>query len=704
MKLFLPVINLKKWQWLYAPSKPALGFACRTGVTSIVALYIALWMEMSSPFWAPLTVWMVSLLTPEESNAKSRWHLFGTILGTFAAVTSVVIFPQQASLFMITLAFWVSLCCFLATLLNNYRVHGMRVSAFTYALIAIDAIPNPNQAFDIAMARASYIILAIILQKTATSICVGGQRTIQIQWLQNNLDQAISKTCFVLSSFFKGNISILEDNKNIFSIFYKLNQQSEFTDMAIAPHSHLGAHGRMILAIANNILFKTFCLQKLAPTRNTNNTIQDLPKKAAIFFTELPDLIKSNTNVNDTLKRIKEVRNNIYKQLLKTAEFLLNLQDKTISKEELLFAELSIVYDSLSHLEYMFIQLNNHTKSKKATYYNYRINTYRNLRKSLSNGLRVFISIILASIIWQVTAWSNGMLFVMYVAIICAITSIADRPAKAAKHYLNGAVYAILSTFLINFILIPPVSNFEILTIIVLPFMFIAGLASCNPAIALTGIAYNFLFSVLISYNNQSRINEITYFNLCLALICAIIFTWLMCRLIFPINDTKEYCFTCKQMILNLSNLPNKYILPSTQKWIDQQISNLVYLIDDTKNLPKENQNIYFYGAQSIILTGVQIIQIRIFLQQEKNLPVELKKILNSLLYQIHILPKLLNTQSIDKDYQRFKEFLVKDENAYLKQTLLPILSSICIIKSQLNSYKKFIKLFSLSQKKYFKL
>lgn len=693
--------DIQQWKWLYAPSRSALGLALRTGITSLIALYIALWMEMSSPFWAPLTVWMVALLTPEESNAKARWHLFGTILGTVAAVTSVAVFPQQAALFMITLALWVGGCCFFASFLNNFRVHFMRVSAFTYALIAIDAIPDPNQIFNIAMSRATYIILAIILQKTATAICVGDQKTIQLQWLQTNLTQAISKTCFMLAGFCQGDNTILEKNKNIFSVFYKLNQQSEFTDMAIAPHSHLGAHGRMILAIATNVLLKTFCLQKLTLHHQEHYTVSNLPEKAAAFFSELPNLIKSHINVDDTLEKIQNIKKNIHQQLIETAEKIFNRQSSEHHQNEKLFTELSFIEDSLSHLEYMFIQFSQHTRSDNRNYFYYKIYTYTNIKKAFISGLRVFIATILASCIWEVTAWSNGALFVMYVAIICAITSITDCPEKSAKNYITGAVYAIICTFLINFIFLPPVSNFEILTFIVLPFMFIAGLASCYPPIALTGFAFNFLFSVLISYNNQERIDEVTYFNLCLSLIAAIIFTWMICRLVFPINDEKEYFFTCKQMIASLRKLTRKRILPSSQQWTDKQISNLVYIMNDTKNIPKENQDIYFYGAQAIIVMGIQLIQIRYFLQQEKNISVQLQKILHSLLNKIHIETTSISTQSIDNEYRLFIDYISKIDSDVYKQKLLPIFSSICMLKSQLYYYKKFIRLFLLSQQQY---
>lgn len=163
-------------RWLYAPGIFTFGYALRTTITSLIALGIALWWELGSPQWAALTVWMVAQGTRGKSVAKARWHLFGMVVGTICAVTLVAAFPQAPIMFILMLAGGIGAFCFIGTLLpgpatmTNYRIHGMRASGFTYAIISLDGIADPQHIFMTAMARATYIVLGIVLESTVSSL------------------------------------------------------------------------------------------------------------------------------------------------------------------------------------------------------------------------------------------------------------------------------------------------------------------------------------------------------------------------------------------------------------------------------------------------------------------------------------------------------------------------------------------------------
>lgn len=163
-------------RWLYAPGIFTFGYALRTTITSLIALGIALWWELGSPQWAALTVWMVAQGTRGKSVAKARWHLFGMVVGTICAVLLVAAFPQAPLMFILLLAIGIGTFCFIGTLLpgpatmTNYRIHGMRASGFTYAIISLDGIADPEHIFMTAMARATYIVLGIVLESTVSSL------------------------------------------------------------------------------------------------------------------------------------------------------------------------------------------------------------------------------------------------------------------------------------------------------------------------------------------------------------------------------------------------------------------------------------------------------------------------------------------------------------------------------------------------------
>ncbi|MCP1247725.1 FUSC family protein [Gluconobacter oxydans] len=157
-------VLIQRWGWLFAPSAKDLGFAVRTSVAAILSLLIAMWMELDSPQWAPLTVWVVATASRGESLSKARWRFAGTIIGGCMGVALIAAFPQQAGLFFIALALWIGLCCGWATFLDGYRRYGFLVISFTSAIVATGAISQPDDVFNVAMARGTYIMLGTVCE------------------------------------------------------------------------------------------------------------------------------------------------------------------------------------------------------------------------------------------------------------------------------------------------------------------------------------------------------------------------------------------------------------------------------------------------------------------------------------------------------------------------------------------------------------
>lgn len=165
-----------RWSWLFAPSRADLGFALRTSCAAILSLLIAMWMELGSPQWAPLTVWTVATASRGESFSKARWRLAGTVVGCCVGVALIAAFPQEAGLFFICLALWAGLCCGLATVFDGYRSYGFLVASFTAAIVATDGIASPDDAFFIAMARGTYIALGILCEAVLAMLFSPGLR------------------------------------------------------------------------------------------------------------------------------------------------------------------------------------------------------------------------------------------------------------------------------------------------------------------------------------------------------------------------------------------------------------------------------------------------------------------------------------------------------------------------------------------------
>ncbi len=86
--------------WLLEPSAMDLVFAVRSSLAAVLSLLIAMGMELDSPQWAPLTVWVVAQSSRGESLAKARWRIAGTVLGCCIGVALIAAFPQASAVFL----------------------------------------------------------------------------------------------------------------------------------------------------------------------------------------------------------------------------------------------------------------------------------------------------------------------------------------------------------------------------------------------------------------------------------------------------------------------------------------------------------------------------------------------------------------------------------------------------------------------------
>jgi hypothetical protein len=150
--------------------RPAFGFALRSCVSCLLALYVAFFLQLNEPYWAGLVVWMVAQPTPGMAISKSVYRVIGTIAGSAMGVVLIALFGQSPELFVLALALWVGACTVASNLLRNFRAYAAVLAGYTAAIVALAVFDNPNEVFDVAMARASATIIGIACATVVTSL------------------------------------------------------------------------------------------------------------------------------------------------------------------------------------------------------------------------------------------------------------------------------------------------------------------------------------------------------------------------------------------------------------------------------------------------------------------------------------------------------------------------------------------------------
>ncbi len=137
-------------------------FSLKAFAAAMLALYIALALGLARPYWAMATVYFVSHPLTGATRSKAAYRVAGTVLGATAAVATV---PQLVSMpiaLMGAIALWISVLVYLSLLQRTPRSYVCLLAAYTLPIVALPAVSQPAQIFDIAVARIEEIVIGIV--------------------------------------------------------------------------------------------------------------------------------------------------------------------------------------------------------------------------------------------------------------------------------------------------------------------------------------------------------------------------------------------------------------------------------------------------------------------------------------------------------------------------------------------------------------
>ncbi|PKV10620.1 FUSC family protein [Xanthomonas prunicola] len=138
-------------------------FSTKTFAASIAALYVALAGNLSRPYWAMATVYIVSQPLLGPTRAKGVYRVLGTLLAGVATLVMLPNLVETPLLLSAAMALWLSACLFLALLNRGPRGYAFLLAGYTTAFIGFPAVNSPESIFDTVVARSEEIILGTVM-------------------------------------------------------------------------------------------------------------------------------------------------------------------------------------------------------------------------------------------------------------------------------------------------------------------------------------------------------------------------------------------------------------------------------------------------------------------------------------------------------------------------------------------------------------
>jgi len=446
-------------------------FGVRTFAASMIALYIALLMQMPRPYWAMATVYIVSSPFVGPTSSKALYRAVGTFLGAAAAVFFVPMFVQSPYVLVLVVALWTGILLFLSLHLRTANNYALMLAGYTLPLIALPVMNNPLSVWDVAEARTEEIFLGI-----AVAAVVGA-----MFWprrLAPVFNDSVSKWFADASTYslqFLGrHVQPAEASALRASMVATFNS----LELMIGQLPHEGARpqtvrntkelrGRMIhLLTVVDALDDALCaLERRTP---------ELVDKFAPLLDAASEWLQHKDADVDRWQALKDQ----VEALQPNVEALEDRKQLLFSNALYRLGEWIDLWQDCRSLQ-IAIQCENQD-SWHAVYRHWRLGR---LSPFLDRGLMLYsaastvTAIIVASVLWILLGWTDGGSAVILAAVACSFFASMDDPAPQIYRFFFWTAMSVLFASLYLFLVLPNLHDFPMLVLaFAVPFIIVGTL------------------------------------------------------------------------------------------------------------------------------------------------------------------------------------------------------------------------------------
>jgi uncharacterized membrane protein YccC len=151
------------------PEPWKIVFTLKTFAAAMLAIYVAMWLDLPRPYWALTTAYVVSQTFSASSQSKGIFRLGGTLTGAAVAIACASLFGSSQLAMLLALVGWLSFCGYFALLDRTPRNYFFLLAGLTAVLVGWPG-GSVELVFGTALARSEEIGLGIICSVLVHSI------------------------------------------------------------------------------------------------------------------------------------------------------------------------------------------------------------------------------------------------------------------------------------------------------------------------------------------------------------------------------------------------------------------------------------------------------------------------------------------------------------------------------------------------------
>lgn len=475
------------------------AFALKTYAAAMLALYLALWIDLPRPYWALGTVYITSQVLSGATRAKAAYRVCGTVLG---AAVSVVLVPNLVNapiLLSLAVALWVALCLYVSLLDRTPASYLPMLAGYTAALIGFPAVDDPGAIFDTAVARAEEISLGIvcaslaatlILPQSAAPLIVGRLNDWSAEaraWIRSALAAARAPEAAGPSQGRR--LRLASEAIGLDALGLALRNEATGAERAAEAFAPLRQHMLMVLPIVAAVADRVAALEQAGA----------LSARVRAFLADLIAWLADEVDNPDRAARLRDRIDGFEPALGRAPDW-----------NTLLLASLAARLRDVIDLRLDLRALRGHIaagtvpRAPLAFAYTARVRSIRHRDHGLAafSAFGVFVGLLVCCAIWIATGWPDGSAAPMMGAVACCLFAAQDDPAPQILSFTNSAIVGALGAALYLFAVLPLATSFEMLALALAPALILCGLMMTQPRTAPMGMGAALNGATLLALQN----------------------------------------------------------------------------------------------------------------------------------------------------------------------------------------------------------
>jgi uncharacterized membrane protein YccC len=506
------MLSLDRQAWL---------FSIKTYLASIAALYIALAGNLSRPYWAMATVYIVAQPMLGPTRAKGVYRVLGTLIGGVATLVMLPNLVETPLLLSAVMSLWLSLCLFLALLDRGPRGYAFMLAGYTAAFIGFPAVTTPETIFDTVVARSEEIILGTVMAVLFASLVfpasVQPMLTAKVKSWMGDAAQWCREILARGHAHAPRN-RLAADLVQFETLIEFLRRDDPRHTEAARAMERLRERMLLLLPVLSSIgdRLRTLHLRGHALPADLQPLIADIETWLDAPLDADPDRYSALHQRVTALK--PEIDQDLDRLLL--ASLLLRL-------EELLdlWQDCRTLGDAIEH----------GTAPREARHYRIRSERIGPARH-IDYGMTVFSALSAGAalmaycVLWIGIGWEGGGMGAMMAAVTAAFFAAQDDPAPSMLSFLLWAVIASVVAGIYQFGVFPAIHDFGMLVLVLAVIFLPLGLMLHRPKGAIIALPLAINLVALLSLQNTYNANIQNFINAAVSMILGIGFAVVMTR------------------------------------------------------------------------------------------------------------------------------------------------------------------------------